>query len=134
MKDLIQIIYMSSSKGIFDEQRLLDLLQLSKRENSRHAITGLLLHKDGSFIQVIEGEKRDIEQLYHNIENDRSHTGIMLLIKEPIQEREFPDWSMAIHNVPSSMANQFSDFFTAPAGGDQLSSKAKILLLHFKNL
>ena len=134
MEDLIQLIYISYSKGFFDQQQLSELLAVCKKENSKHGITGLLLYKSGVFMQVIEGERAEIEQLYKNIENDDSHTGIILLIKESISNRELPDWSMSIQKVPVSMTKEYSQFFTCSSYDNMLAGKAKTLLLSFKNI
>ena len=95
MENLTQLIYVSSELVDYDENRLIELLTLARKKNERHNITGLLLYQDGCFMQVIEGSEKDIDQLSANIKNDKTHTGILCLVKHPIENRDFPEWSMA---------------------------------------
>lgn len=81
MTNLVQLIYVSHAVERFSERQLKDLLILSRDANKEHGVTGLLLYNDGNFMQVIEGESAEIDQLYLNITNDPTHTGVTLLIK-----------------------------------------------------
>ena len=134
MKELIQIIYISSSKVLLDEDQLCEFSSSFSRNNEEHGITGLLLYKDGSFMQVIEGEKLDIEQLYFNIEKDARHSGVVQLIKESIAQRQFPEWSMAVRHIPPDKNPEFSDFFVSNSDSATLGYMAETLLKSFKNL
>jgi len=133
MAQLTQLIYVSSAVTLFSEQTLNEMLILARNANRRHQITGLLLYKDGNFMQVIEGNKNDIEQLYNNICRDRRHTGIILLVKEAIEQREFFDWSMGFKNLSSSEVDGFSNFLSTTATDKLLPGNAKTVLLSFKH-
>lgn len=134
MKELIQIIYISSSKELLDEGQLCELSSSFSRNNEEHGITGLLLYKDGSFMQVIEGEKLNIEQLYFSIEKDTRHSGVVQLIKESIAQRQFPEWSMAVRHIPPDKNPEFSGFFVSDSTSATLGYMAKTLLKSFKNV
>ena len=96
---MISLIYVSSATRLFNEEELLNLLQLSRSNNEQAEITGMLLYKGGNFMQVIEGPEEAVTALYQKILRDPRHTGIMLLTKEPLKERQFPDWSMGFQNL-----------------------------------
>jgi hypothetical protein len=51
---LTSIVYSSSAVKPFSEEELVALLQQSRQNNERLAITGMLLYKDLGFMQVIE--------------------------------------------------------------------------------
>ncbi|MGJ8652290.1 MAG: BLUF domain-containing protein [Opitutaceae bacterium] len=134
MEQLIHLIYVSSAKKPFTEQELKDLLLVARKANKEHEITGLLLYKDGNFMQVIEGERADIEQLTHNIEHDQTHTGMIVLLKESIQQRDFSDWTMGFQNLSSEKIEGFSDFLSTSTEDSLLPGKAKKLLMSFKKV
>jgi hypothetical protein len=114
MNDLIQIIYVSAAKSYLSDDELVNILSTARKANTAHDITGMLLYKDGSFMQAIEGPRAKIEQLYHNIENDPSHVQVTLLIKESIEQRAFPEWSMGFRPMPKNDIDGFTDFFVSP--------------------
>ena len=77
------------------DAELQDLLRLSSEANSRFNVTGMLIYLTENFIQLIEGSKADIEQLYLNIKQDKRHFRVTTLREGPIDQRFFPDWAMA---------------------------------------
>lgn len=134
MDQLIQLIYVSSAVELFTQQQLNNLLTLARDENKKHEITGLLLYKDGDFMQVIEGKETDIDQLFDNIIRDKTHSGVIRLLKEPIEQRNFSNWSMGFKNLSSEYIDGFSDFLSATPEDTLLPGKAKVMLLSFKNI
>lgn len=71
------------------------LLLKSRTYNRTNAITGCLLYYDQEFIQLIEGDKKNVQDLYQRIIKDPRHTDIIFLGENHIEERTFADWSMA---------------------------------------
>lgn len=132
MEKLTQLIYVSSAKEEFSEQALNDLLVVARDANKKNNITGLLLYKDGDFMQVIEGEKSAIKQLFTNISRDERHSRVTLVLKEDIEQREFADWSMGFKNLTSVNVEGFSDYLTSSTTTKLSPGKAKAVLLSFK--
>lgn len=111
-KDLIHIVYVSFSDKKLSESELDDLLGIRKR-NKEQKITGLLLYKDESFIQLIEGPKKAIQDLFERIKVDPRHSNIVLLLEEKILKRAFPDWSMGYFRLKENQGKKlpgYSDF------------------------
>lgn len=54
---IYRIVYVSSAVKPFDKAELLDLMRKACGKNQLLGLTGMLLHKDGSFIQLLEGEQ-----------------------------------------------------------------------------
>ena len=92
---MYQIIYMSAAKSSMNEVALNNLLISTRNWNSQRKITGILLHIDGDFMQIIEGEEVDVKQLFEKIKLDKRHSGIIQITGKEIQKRQFPEWSMA---------------------------------------
>ena len=70
------------------------LLDYARENNDRLGLTGMLLSTDGSFFQVLEGDRSMVESLYLRIATDKRHCQITKIVQEPIQERAFAQWTM----------------------------------------
>lgn len=136
--DLVSVVYVSSSVRKLDESEILDILRISQRNNQRRGITGMLLYKDGNFLQVLEGPDAEVSQLLETLERDPRHRGFIILIKKRIPERQFPNWSMAFKDLgtlsPEDQA-AFSPFLSSSFLDEDFRSKpdrSYKLLMHFK--
>jgi Sensors of blue-light using FAD len=96
---MIQLIYRSAARARFSQRQLADLLTQARSTNSERGMTGMLLYDDGSFLQVLEGEKEPLLALYGRILLDPRHTEIAKLLEREIDEREFGDWQMGFVSV-----------------------------------
>lgn len=113
MSELIHIVYMSFSSRKLSEEELDDFLTLIRKKNKDRGVTGLLLYKDEAFIQLIEGNKATIDDLFTIISKDSRHSNILMLLEEPINKRAFPDWSMGFLRINNNQTKEipgFSDF------------------------
>ncbi len=88
------LAYISHETWPMTRDKLFILLQLCREKNLAHNITGLLLYVDGKFVQVIEGNKSDIDQLYANIKQDSRNKQVTQLIYKKIETRNFEKWEM----------------------------------------
>jgi hypothetical protein len=98
-----------------------------------------LLYRGGNIIQVIEGEDDDVLQLYENIKADPRHKDVTLLSKDPIINRQFPDWQMGFRNIDKMSEEELSGFskfleddFT-PEYFKERPTRAYILLISFRD-
>lgn len=62
------ICYVSTAAKNLTSPEINDLLDFSKKTNTRKDIKGVLLYSEGNFFQVLEGEKADILELFGRIE------------------------------------------------------------------
>ena len=96
---MYRIMYMSRATRYISDKELEELLEVSRNNNQKKALTGLLIVKGRTFLQCLEGNKNDVEEIYSKILNDDRHTGIIDLIEENISHRIFPNWTMAYKNL-----------------------------------
>ncbi len=90
-----QLAYTSFSRLPLQETTLSDILGVSRRNNSRDEITGILMYEDRTFFQVLEGEKFAIEDCYYKrIYNDPRHFRMSLFWYGFTERRVFSDWAM----------------------------------------
>jgi hypothetical protein len=59
----------------------------------------MLLFLDGAFLQVIEGPRVHIDALYRKLGLDPRHRGMQCLLREELDARRFPDWSMGFREI-----------------------------------
>jgi hypothetical protein len=99
MTSLIHCIYCSTATRKFDTPALAELLGKARAFNEQHDLTGMLLHAEGSFFQVLEGPQEVVDALYVKIELDQRHSRLTRIIYEPIEKRSFDQWTMGFSNV-----------------------------------
>jgi hypothetical protein len=114
---MIELVYYSISNTEITSEILSDILITSRDFNSKNNVTGCLLYHNKVFLQLLEGEKETVENLFEKIKEDKRHSNIILVVKEGVNKRLFTDWSMAFHELNSSKMsiNQFIkdiNFFT----------------------
>lgn len=91
---MYRVIYLSAAADFVDETELNSLLTKSRAYNNSNEITGILLHIDGDFIQVLEGNENAVSELFDKIKNDHRHKGVITVIQGNVEKRQFSDWSM----------------------------------------
>ena len=135
------LVYVSSAVKPFPPAELLDLLATSRQHNSQLGITGMLLYKDGNFMQVLEGEEDAVRTLYVKIGADPRHRGLITVSKGPLAERQFSDWSMAFRDLGAAdalLTPGYNEFLNTPLTGEEFLSNPtrcqKLLMMFKKNL
>jgi hypothetical protein len=93
------MVYSSAAVEPFSPEALRTLLALARTRNTAAAVTGMLLHVDSVFLQVLEGEPEVVTALYTKIGADPRHTRMLLLLSQDIKSRNFPDWSMGFFDA-----------------------------------
>ena len=93
------LVYLSSSTGIFTDDDISLILKQSYANNQSLNITGILLYCNGSIIQVLEGDKQKVEDLYAIISKDQRHRSLIRLFSGAVEQRTFPDWLMGYRTV-----------------------------------
>ncbi len=83
---------------------LRDIIKISKINNVKNEISGLLFYHNSRFLQFIEGDKNSLELLMKNIARDPRHKNIIRIIDEPVYVRSFSGWSMDSFNLNNNDA------------------------------
>ena len=102
---MFYLIYVSSAIKLMHDDELLLLLEKARENNSRLGITGMLLYKEGNFMQMLEGEKKTVLELYDAIKKDERHKDIVTIVSGDIKERNFENWTMGFYDM-----NKVRDF------------------------
>jgi len=138
MGSLFQIVYTSTATESLSSSELKNLLKGSVQRNTRAHITGLLLYKDGTFMQALEGEGQAVIALFSKIIRDPRHHHVVPLTHGQIKRRDFSNSAMAFRDLDAPELRKlpgYSEFLNTPMNGDLLApdiSKSQRLLLLFK--
>ncbi|NCP12202.1 MAG: BLUF domain-containing protein [Sphingomonadales bacterium] len=89
-----RFMYISTATSYNDDNEMASILRVSRRNNARDDITGLLVKGGPRFLQVLEGPERAVRATYQRILADPRHKAAVELIDEPCAERQFGDWAM----------------------------------------
>jgi Sensors of blue-light using FAD len=136
--ELYSLIYVSSAVNPFSQEDLVELLATSRENNASVDVTGMLLYKDGNFMQALEGEEPMVRELYEKIRTDPRHTGEIVLWKGTVRERQFGGWSMGFRDLDSEASRKtpgYSEFLNTPLTGKEFgadATRSQRLLLTFK--
>ena len=118
------MVYVSVAQGSTSKEDLLDILAKSREANAEAGITGMLLYKDGAFMQALEGEEAAVLELYARIRRDPRHLGIVTLVEGQRESRCFGDWSMGFQDLSAPEAREvsgYSDFLNTPLTAEEFS-------------
>lgn len=91
---MYHLMYVSHAKQDFSDSELTDLLIKARKNNSHLNITGMLIYRNGNFLQVLEGDEDAVKKLYTIIQADERHDGTIIISEGQISERQFERWAM----------------------------------------
>ncbi len=97
--EMYELIYCSIAKPDLAEKDIVDILAKARDFNSKNDITGCLLLHNNEFIQILEGDKKVLQDLIEKIKKDDRHSNVMVLAENIIEKRVFEKWNMAYHKV-----------------------------------
>ena len=89
---MLQLVYISSSVG---QPTNAEILAVSRRNNARDGITGLLYGDGVRFMQVLEGPDDQVEAAYARIRLDPRHRAAVVLSRRVVTVRRVGPWDMA---------------------------------------
>lgn len=95
---LYHLLYISETKdnSSFDMD---SIVQNSKVYNKKHHITGALWFNGTTFVQMLEGDRKELTTVLARIMRSDAHHKFELVFFEPATERIFSDWSMAYYHA-----------------------------------
>jgi len=93
---LVRLLYVSQPVGPVTTTVTASILEKSNIYNKKENITGVLCQGSGLWMQVLEGERHQVNILYSRIMASRQHKNVELLSMDEIKERQFSHWSMAL--------------------------------------
>lgn len=96
---LVRCLYASRATQPASDKLFEGILEQSRRNNAAKGITGLLCLTKDIFVQVLEGGRDEVCELFGKIIGDERHHNVRLLVYTEIDERHFASWTMGQVNV-----------------------------------
>jgi hypothetical protein len=96
---LVRLLYASRAAAPLTTPVVDSILAQSRAHNPKHGITGMLCYSEDLFLQVLEGGRDEVCELYNTIVRDGRHSNVRILCYEEIAERRFGSWTMGHVNV-----------------------------------
>jgi len=124
------ILYISVASQYMNEDELGTILSVSRRNNRRDELTGVLLYGNGRFIQLLEGDQEIVSRTFERLRSDRRHLDLTVIASGNLAERCFPDWFMgfkAIRPESYSMIDGFLDLTKKPISEDDCELPVRLL-------
>jgi hypothetical protein len=136
---MFSLVYVSTSAKLFSDAELEEILRESRAWNKDFDITGLLLYKEGNFMQFLEGPRETVLKLLGRIKTDPRHHSMIVINQQDNSDRHFGSWSMGFERLPSGHVKApvgFTDLWELPFSSDEfLSNPTRCLqfLMSFKH-
>ncbi|MFM7697002.1 MAG: BLUF domain-containing protein [Limnohabitans sp.] len=121
---LIRAFYISRSAGPQTSTITGSILKTALVFNKINQVTGVLCQGKGFFLQILEGERSVVNQLYGRITRDTRHKDVEMISLQEISARQFGIWSMALIDLDESdpmVALQHPEFDPYSASSEMLT-------------
>jgi hypothetical protein len=97
MEDLVQIIYVSAAAPEASEHDTAEFLKEARKTNRKNDVSGMMLYVGGWLLLLLEGEVHKVDAAFQEIATPKRE--MRAILREPVAEREFPDWIMGFEAV-----------------------------------
>jgi len=127
-----QIVYSSISRKVMNSDSIFELLTKAQAFNKEHGITGLLIYHSSVFLQLLEGEEKEVKELYQKILKDPRHSDMLILLEAKSETRLFDIWSMAykkIEDITPELLGELIQVTKEISKNKKLSDSSKMMKL-----
>lgn len=130
-KGIFYLVYTSIASKLMSDEELLMLLDQSRSNNNVFGLTGMLLYMEGKFItktqgrfiQLLEGEKDQVLQVFNSICKDERNGSVLMLGSGFNKYRNFPTWAMGFRSLNVGQYGCTDGFYDLDAGLSGIESK-----------
>jgi hypothetical protein len=102
MEDLIHVIYIAAAAPEISEHDTAEFLKEARKANRKNDVSGMMLYVGGSILLLLEGEAHKVDAAFQEIVASKRE--MRAILREPVAEREFPDWIMGFEAVAPAEA------------------------------
>lgn len=99
---MYSIVYHSTESPDITAEDISNILETARVFNKKKGITGCLIYHNHRFIQVLEGDRKILEELYSTIKRDKRHSNVNTIYEDFTSERNFNIWSMGFIDLSSA--------------------------------
>ena len=123
---VFQLGYVSAATAAVDRSTLTGILVAARRRNALEGITGVLLYRDGRFLQLLEGSVPSVDGVYDSILADPRHTDVRCVWTGHAATRSFSQWTMGFRDLADDPVDDpaYLNLLAGPATDGPPSSAA----------
>ena len=77
-------------------------------------MSGLLVYRNEFFIQLLEGERKDVTRLFNKIFADERHKNVEIILAKNIKERFYYNWTLGMIPLSASSIDDLDDHLQVP--------------------
>ena len=107
---MFYICYQSQCNIDLSHQEITRILEKSRTNNNEAKITGILLIINNTFVQILEGDQKQVEMTFKKICLDNRHNKIIKLMQGELKERCFPTWSMGYKLISTDKIDDLNKY------------------------
>jgi hypothetical protein len=111
MEEKTHLLYVSTATEPMTEKTLRAIQDAGLRHNEPAGVHGVLLYRDNTFLQLLEGPDTAVEDIYQRICDDPRHTDVRVLYRGPCTTPMYAHYNMGViaaDEVPGSYADTFN--------------------------
>jgi hypothetical protein len=124
------ICYISDSKIKHSRATFNDLTVSIKRNNTTNNITGFLIYKNNTFLQVLEGETEPVDAVFRHIYTDDRHSNIFTVIDTTIKQRFFEEYEFGFTLINDKKTlNNLSEYLIWLRAADNIIANRIITMI-----
>lgn len=126
------LCYISKQKDSLSSSNLEDLFQFVVETNTTLNISGVLLHNNNFFLQVLEGDKDSIQDLFAKIRRDQRHHELLLILNQKVDNRIFNNYEATFSVLKSREdIERLNNYLSTDSFKDKYSENIKTLIEPF---
>ena len=111
------LVYLSAATELYSDIDMNQILTVSRKNNTEQDVSGILLYHEGCILQVLEGDKQTVTDLYLKIKADKRHKDVIQLVQGTCEDRSFPEWSMGFKAVNNSDWGEYEGYMKVDTAG-----------------
>ena len=133
---MFYLLYVSRETYKMTSKDLREILAVARERNGQCGISGLLLYKNGRFMQFLEGPEEAVRSLMNKLSVDERHQEVMVLEEDIEETRQFPTWAMAFKCMDDRVVDSEikSIEHNEPMYSEALQSSKVVQLMQFFNV
>ena len=98
-KVIYNLCYVSTPAQDLSKEELARIVKAAQKNNQAKSISGVLLYKNETFLQVLEGDQSEVDAVFNSIQGDLRHHSIKILRRGFASQRFFKDWHMEFKDL-----------------------------------
>ena len=107
---IYSLAYVSYAADNLTQEQINQVFNFTVNWNIDHKISGFLVHNNRNFVQLLEGDKNEIKDLFSRIAIDKRHKDIFLILEQEMPQRAFDGYKSGFLISDSRLHTELKDY------------------------